>query len=333
MNDNKKLTVSVSPHVRSLETTSGIMLDVIIALIPALIASVFIFGMRSLAVTIVSVISCVLAEYVSRKVMKRENTISDLSAVVTGILLAYNLPSTIPLWMVVFGSIVAIVVVKQMFGGIGQNFVNPALVARIILMSSFPGAMSGGAFTNPIVDDITITSASPLAIIKSGDLGALPTLKEMFFGLTSGCLGEVCAAALILGGIYLVIRKVISPIIPCVYIATVAIIMLIAFKGDFNMVAYELLGGGLMLGAIFMATDYTTSPITSKGKIIFAIGCGIITSVIRLFGSLPEGVSFSIILMNIFVPHIENLTTPKPFGAEKKPKDKKNMEKEEVAKA
>lgn len=330
MNDKKKLTVSVSPHIRSLDTTTGIMLDVIIALIPALIASVYIFGARAFIVTVVAVTSCVLVEYISRKVMKRQDTTSDLSAVVTGILLAYNLPSTIPLWMVIFGSVVAIVVVKQMFGGIGQNFVNPALAARIILMSSFPGAMSGGAFTNPVVKDITITSASPLAIIKSGELDALPTLKEMFFGLTSGCLGEVCAAALILGGIYLVIRKVISPVIPVVYISTVALLMLIAFKGDLNMVAYEILGGGLILGAIFMATDYTTTPITFKGKIVFAIGCGLITSVIRLFGSLPEGVSFSIILMNIFVPHIENLTTPKPFGTEKK--QKKNKEKEEVAK-
>lgn len=328
--NSKKLTVSVSPHIRSLDTTSGIMLDVIIALIPALIASVYIFGIRALLVTIVAVTSCVLAESISRKVMKREDTISDLSAVVTGILLAYNLPSTIPLWMVIFGSVVAIVVVKQMFGGIGQNFVNPALAARIILMSSFPGAMSGSAFTNPVVKDITITSASPLAIIKNGEFDSLPTLKEMFFGLTSGCLGEVCAAALILGGVYLVIRKVISPVIPVVYISTVALLMLIAFKGDIHMVAYEILGGGLILGAIFMATDYTTTPITFKGKIVFAIGCGLITSVIRLFGSLPEGVSFSIILMNIFVPHIENLTTPKPFGAEKKTK---NKEKEEVAKA
>ncbi len=336
MSDRKKLTVSASPHVRSLETASGMMLDVIIALIPALVASVFIFGWRTLLITAVSVASCVLAEYVSRKVMKRENTIGDLSAVVTGILLAYNLPSTIPIWIVVFGSIVAIVVVKQMFGGIGQNFVNPALAARIILMSSFPGKMSGGAFVSPIVDNVTITSASPMALIASGDYAALPTLKEMLLGLRSGCLGEVCAAALIIGGIYLVIRKVISPVIPCVYVGTVALIMLIAFKGDFTMVAYEILGGGLLLGAIFMATDYTTSPITFKGKIIYAIGCGLITAVIRLFGSLPEGVSFSIILMNIFVPHIENLTTPKPFGTvkeEKEKKEKKADKKEEVAKA
>lgn len=332
MNGHRKLTVSASPHVHSLDTSSGIMLDVIIALIPALVASVFIFGARTLAVTAVAVISCVLAEYISRKVMKRENTIGDLSAVVTGILLAYNLPSTIPLWIVIFGSIVAIVVVKQMFGGIGQNFVNPALAARIILMSSFPGKMSAGAYTNPIVDNITVTSASPLAIIKSGNFDALPNLREMFLGLTSGCLGEVSAAALLLGGIYLLIRKVISPVIPSVYIGTVAVFMLIAFKGDFNMVAYELLGGGLMLGAIFMATDYTTSPITFKGKIIYALGCGLITCLIRLFGSLPEGVSFSIILMNIFVPHIENLTTSKPFGTPKEPK-KKDKKNEEVAKA
>ena len=333
MSDRRKLTVSASPHVRSLETASGMMLDVIIALIPALVASAFIFGYRTLIVTCVSVVSCVLAEYICRKVMKRDNTIGDLSAVVTGILLAFNLPSTIPLWIVAFGGIVAIVVVKQMFGGIGQNFVNPALAARIILMSSFPGKMSGDAYVLPSVDGVTVTSASPMFMMSNGEFEALPTLKEMFLGLHSGCLGEVCAAALIIGGIYLVIRKVISPVIPCFYIGTVAICMLIAFKGDFTMVAYELLGGGLLLGAIFMATDYTTSPITFKGKIIYAIGCGLITSVIRLFGSLPEGVSFSIILMNILVPHIETLTTPKPFGTVKEKKEKKADKKEEVAKA
>ncbi|MEG1244316.1 MAG: RnfABCDGE type electron transport complex subunit D, partial [Oscillospiraceae bacterium] len=194
----------------------------------------------------------------------------------------------------------------------------------------FPGKMSGGAFVSPIVDNVTVTSASPMFLLSNENFDALPTLKEMFLGLHSGCLGEVCGAALIIGGIYLVIRKVISPVIPCVYIGTVAVFMLIAFKGDFNMVAYEILGGGLLLGAIFMATDYTTSPINFKGKIIFAIGCGLITSVIRLFGSLPEGVSFSIILMNIFVPHIDNLTTPKPFGTVKQKKEKAAKVKEEA---
>lgn len=343
MSERKMLTVSASPHFRSNRTTSGIMLDVIIALIPALVAACFIFGYRSLIVTVVSVITCVLAEYLSRKVMKRDNTINDLSAVVTGILLAYNLPAGIPLWMVVFGGIVAIVVVKQMFGGIGQNFINPALTARIVLLAAFPGVMS--TWQSPIKSGDTyisaVTSASPMALLKTiiskGDISAdsfsngtvaLPTLKEMFLGIHSGCLGEVCAAALLLGGIYLVVRKVISPIIPLVYVGTVAFIMIFAGHEDLIFLAYEILGGGLLLGAIFMATDYTTSPLTVKGKVIYAIGCGLITCLIRLFGHLPEGVSFSIILMNIFVPHIENLTTPKPFGTEK---DKKEKKKEEVA--
>lgn len=325
MSERKRLIVSSSPHIKSPETTTGIMLDVIIALIPALIASAFIFGPRTLAVTAISVAACVVFEYICRKVMKREQTISDLSAVVTGVLLAYNLPVSIPFWMIIIGAFVAIVIVKQMFGGIGQNFVNPALIARIILTSSFPSKMSGAAYIQPSVDNITMTSASPLAIIAKGNYDALPTLKEMLFGLTRGCIGEVCAVALIIGGIYLVIRKVISPIIPCVYVATVAIIMLLKFH-TLPMMAYEIFAGGLMLGAIYMATDYTTSPMTKKGKVIYAIGCGILTSLIRLFGSLPEGVSFSIVIMNIFVPYIESLTAPKPFGTVKEPKKNKNEE-------
>lgn len=321
------LTVSASPHVRSAETTTGLMLDVIIALVPAGIASIFIFGIRALAIIAVSVIAAVLAELLSRKAMKREQTIGDLSAVVTGLLLAYNLPATIPLWMAALGSVIAIVVVKQLFGGIGQNFVNPALAARIILMSSFPGKMSAGAFadTNVIGWGVDATTgATPMGLISLADGIAenAPTLKDMFLGTTSGCIGEVSALALILGGLYLIIRKVISPIIPCVYVGVVAVFMAIAFGFDMTAVAYEVLGGGLLIGAIFMATDYTTSPITVKGKIIYAIGCALITCIIRLFGSLPEGVSFSIILMNIFVPHIENLTAPKPFGYVKEKKAK-----------
>ena len=336
MIDIKKLTVSASPHVRSSETTTGIMLDVIIALIPAGIAAVVVFGLKALAVIAVSVITAVLAEFLSRKAMKREQTIGDLSAVVTGLLLAYNLPANIPLWIAALGSIIAIVVVKQMFGGIGQNFVNPALAARIILMSSFPGRMSASAFSglNNIGWDIDgATGATPMGLVKLGEGVAenAPTLQEMFLGTTSGCIGEVSALALIIGGLYLIIRKVISPIIPLTYIGAVAIIMAIAFKFDMYTVAYELLGGGLMIGAIFMATDYTTSPITNKGKFIYALGCAIITCLIRLFGSLPEGVSFSIILMNILTPHIENLTSPKPFGYVK-PKKEKKAKKEEAAK-
>ncbi|NLL63424.1 MAG: RnfABCDGE type electron transport complex subunit D [Ruminococcaceae bacterium] len=333
-----KLTVNASPHVGSADTTTGIMLDVIIALIPAGIASVFIFGARTLAVIAVAVITAVLAEFLSRKAMKREQTIGDLSAAVTGLLLAYNLPSNMPLWQVALGSIIAIVVVKQMFGGIGQNFVNPALLARIVLMSAFPGRMSAATFAglNKIGWDIdAVTGATPMGLIslESGLSSDAPSLIEMFLGTTSGCLGEVSAIALLIGGLYLIIRKVISPIIPVAYIGTVALISIIAFKGDFNAMIYEVLGGGLIIGAFFMATDYTTSPITKSGKWIYAIGAGLITCIIRLFGSLPEGVSFSIIIMNIFTPHIESLTAPKPFGyvkPEKKKKEKKAKEKEEA---
>lgn len=317
MSVNKKLTVSASPHVRSPHTVTGIMLDVIIALIPSLIAAIVIFGYKVLMVTLVCVGSAVLAEYLSRKVMKRHQTIGDLSAVVTGLLLAFNLPVSVPLWIAALGSVIAIVVVKQMFGGIGQNFVNPALAARIVLLVSFPSAMSNWVTESKFIT----TTATPLAIIKDdAATEALPSLWKMLLGAHGGCLGEVCSVALILGGLYLVIRKVISPVIPLSYIGTVAVFMLFAGKFDFEFVAYQLLGGGLLLGAIFMATDYTTCPVSFKGKIIFGIGCGLITSLIRIFGSYPEGVSFSIILMNILVPHIEKITTAKPFGTPKKDK-------------
>lgn len=325
---NNKLVVSASPHDRSHKTVRSIMLDVIIAMVPALVASVIFFGPRALLVECVSVGTCVIAEFISRVVMKRNQTIGDLSAVITGLLLAFNLPVNIPLWMVMIGAVIAIVVVKQFFGGIGQNFVNPALVGRIVLLTSFPVAMS--TWTAPLTWSMSnldgLTSASPLADIHTMvSAGTTPdaTLIEMLIGWRAGCLGETCALAIILGGIYLIARKVISPTIPLIYIGTVAAIMLIAGKGNLSFVAYELLGGGLLLGAVFMATDYTTSPITFKGKIIFAVGCGIITSLIRIFGNLPEGVSYSIIIMNILVPLIENITLPKPFGTPKKEKEAK----------
>lgn len=325
----EKLTVSASPHVRSSETTTGIMLDVIIALVPAVVMSVVYFGTRALALTAVCVLTAVLAEYLSRKAMKRHNTVADLSAVVTGLILALNLPATLPFWMAAIGSVIAIVVVKQMFGGIGQNFVNPAITARIILMVSFPTAMAKWVvpFENCWSAD-AVTAATPmaqLAAVSGGDVGAadLPSLTQMLIGFHGGSMGEVCSLALIAGGIYLMLRRVISPVIPFTFIGTVAVCTLIAGHGNFEYVAYELLGGGLLLGAFFMATDYTTSPINLKGKIIFGIGCGLITSVIRIFGSLPEGVSFSIILMNIFVAHIENFTTAKPFGQVKEEKNSK----------
>ena len=328
---SKRLTVSASPHVRSNETTTGIMLDVIIALVPALIMSAIYFGTRALVLTAVTVGSTVLAEWVSRKVMKRSNTLGDLSAIVTGLILAFNLPATLPLWMAAIGSIIAIVVVKQMFGGIGQNFVNPAMTARIILMVSFPTAMAKWIvpFQNAWSAD-AVTSATPMATLasaKGGDLSAvadaLPTLTDMLLGKHGGSMGEVCSIALICGGLYLILRKVISPIIPVAFIGTVAVTMFLYSGFNIEYTAYQLLGGGLMLGAFFMATDYTTCPINKKGKLIFGIGCGLITFVIRVFGALPEGVSFSIILMNIFVPHIENLCASKPFGTLKEKKAKK----------
>ena len=322
----KKLFVSASPHIHSPETTTGVMGDVIISLLPALVMAVVWFGSRALVLTAVCIGTAVLAEWVSRRVMKRPNPLGDLSAVVTGLILALNLPATLPLWMAAIGSIVAIVVVKQMFGGIGQNFVNPAMTARIILMVSFPTAMA--RWTAPLASAWSadaVTTATPMASLAAssgGNLSAdLPSLWQMLVGYHGGSMGEVCALALLVGGLYLIIRRVISPIIPAAYIGTVAVWMLLAGHGDLRFVAYELLGGGLLLGAFFMATDYATSPITAKGKWIFGIGCGIITSVIRLYGSLPEGVSFSIILMNILVPHIERLTLPRAFGAEKEKKE------------
>ncbi|MBD8959068.1 MAG: RnfABCDGE type electron transport complex subunit D [Clostridiales bacterium] len=322
----KKLLVSASPHIHSPETTTGVMGDVLISLLPALVMAVAWFGSRALVLTAVCIGTAVLAEWLSRRVMKRPNTLGDLSAVVTGLILALNLPASLPLWMAAIGSVVAIVVVKQMFGGIGQNFVNPAMTARIILMVSFPTAMA--RWTAPLVSAWSadaVTTATPMASLAAssgGHLSAdLPSLWRMLVGYHGGSMGEVCALALLVGGVYLIIRRVISPIIPAAYIGTVAVWMLAAGRGDLRFVAYELLGGGLLLGAFFMATDYATSPITAKGKWIFGIGCGVITSVIRLYGSLPEGVSFSIILMNILVPHIERLTLPRAFGAEKNKKE------------
>lgn len=326
MIDGKMLYVSASPHARSKATTKSIMLDVVIALCPALIASVVIFGLRALLVTLVSVASCVFFEWATRKfILKRSNTIADLSAVVTGMLLAFNLPSSIPLWMVVIGALFAIVIVKQCFGGIGQNFVNPAIAGRIFMLLSFSDAMSNWPEPSQGLTTFdAVTGATPLAVLSKG--GELPSMMNMLLGVRGGSLGETCIIAIVIGGIYLIARKVIRPLIPVAYIGTVAVIMVIAalVKGEgFSWIAYQMLSGGLFLGAIFMATDYTTSPITSKGKIIFGIGCGLFTCLIRLFGSLPEGVSYSIILMNILVPLIERATTPKPFGTPKKEKKAK----------
>lgn len=298
------LTVASSPHIKRPDTTRSIMSDVVIALAPAATYGCILFGLRALAVLITSVSVAVLCEFLWNKALKKPNTIKDMSAVVTGLLLGMNLPPTLPLWQAAIGSAAAIIVVKQMFGGLGHNFANPAIAARIILLVSFPASMT--RFTEPVSD--AVTSATPLA-------GTASTLsfKTLFFGMHAGSIGETSAFLLIVGGLYLVIRRVITPIIPVCFIGTVALLSLISGES----VMLSVFGGGLILGAVFMATDYTTSPTTPLGKAVFAVGCGIITFVIRKFGSLPEGVSYSILLMNILVPHINRFTLSKPFGFEK----------------
>lgn len=286
------------------------MLDVIIALLPAAAASVVFFGWRALMLIGVCVLSCVLTEYLCRIIMKRNQTIGDLSAVVTGLLLALNLPANLNPLMAVFGSVAAIAVVKQMFGGIGMNFVNPALAARIILMVSFPTAMTSWMPTRFSGVD-AVSSATPLAA-ESGTYSYV----DLLIGNHGGSMGETCAVALVLGGIYLMLRRVIVPTIPVVYVGTVALFSLLLGQDPLK----QILSGGLLIAAIFMATDYTTSPVTKWGKVIYAAGCGILTALIRTYSEIPEGVSFSILIMNILTPLIENLTAPRAFGAVKEGK-------------
>jgi Na+-translocating ferredoxin:NAD+ oxidoreductase subunit D len=322
---NKQLTISSSPHMFSNRTTKGIMLDVIIALMPAVIISGIIFGLKALILIAVTALACVIFEYLSQKVMKRKNSVGDLSAVLTGILLALNLPATLPLWMAIIGAFVAIVIVKQLFGGLGQNIVNPALCARIVLMISFPVKMTTWIVPLSGFTGDAITAPTPLVVLgkaftqKSGalpffSLKDMPSISDMLLGVRGGCLGETCVLALLAGGIYLIVRRVISPTIPVIFIGTV--FLLTFFLGGSPV--YQILSGGLILGAFFMATDYVTSPISNGAKIIFALGCGILTVVIRLYCSLPEGVSFAIILMNLLTPLIERGFKVKPFGKPKK---------------
>lgn len=310
----QKLLVSPSPHLRSGNTTQKIMLDVIFALLPAAGASIVLFGLRALLLEAVCVLGCVAAEWVCRKVMKRPNTTGDLSAVVTGLLLSFNLPVSVSPAIALLGCLVAIVVVKQMFGGIGQNFLNPALTGRVVLMVSFPVAMTHWVVpfyyrTGPVED--ALTAATPMALTAAGNTTELPSALQLFLGAYGGCLGETCSLALLLGFVYLLVRRVITPIIPLCYFGSAALFALV-LGGNPLM---ELLSGGMMLAAIFMATDYSTSPLTTWGKVIFGVGCGLLTILIRYFGSLPEGASFSILLMNLLVPHIERLTRPRAFGS------------------
>ena len=334
---NLKLIASSSPHIRTNEDTRSIMLDVIIAMIPALCMSIYVFGFEALVLTAVAVVSCVFWEWAYRKAMKKNSAIGDLSAVVTGMLLALSCPVSLPAWMIVIGSFFAIVVVKQLYGGIGCNFLNPALAGRAALMACYAGAMTTwvapgtrmGIFGSAA--DV-VTGATPMAIIKEGvgagaiDVSQLPSIADMFVGKIGGSMGEVSALMLLIGGVYLVIRKVISWHTPVAFIATVAIITLISAPEGISGVqymAYSVFGGGLMMGAIFMATDYATSPVTKPGQIIFGIGCGLITVFIRRFGSYPEGVCFSILVMNCTTWLIDKYVRPVIYGAPKKEKKAK----------
>lgn len=306
---NALLKVSSNPHIRDKSSTTGIMLDVIIALMPATIFGIYNFGLRALILTLVCIVASVATEYIFQTLMKRDLTVKDLSAVLTGLLLALNLPPELPYWMAVLGCIFAILVVKQLFGGIGQNFMNPALAARAFLVISFAGSMT--RFT---MDGIT--TATPLGILKAG---GTVNVMDMFIGNIPGTIGETSALALLIGGIYLLVKRIIDIRIPFFYLLTVAVfvsIVSLATKGSFDLsfLAAHLFGGGLMIGAIFMATDYATSPVTPVGRIIFAVILGLLTCVFRFFGGTAEGVSFAIIFGNLLVPLIEKWTVPKSFG-------------------
>ena len=309
---DRKLLVSAGPHIRSNASTTSIMGDVLIALLPAVVASVLVFGTRALLLEVVCVASSVLFEYLFRRLLKRSNTISDLSAAVTGLLLAFNLPAGFPIWMAILGCFVAIVIVKQLFGGIGCNFANPAITGRIFLLIAFAGQMTTWPTANSYISGIyAVSGATPLGLIKEGSIEALPAVKNLLFGIRGGCLGETCAIALLIGFIYLVLRRVITPTIPVVYVATIALMSLILGYDPI----YMILTGGVLLGGIFMLTDYATSPATELGKVVFAVGAGIITMLIRnSSGGYPEGVSFAILLVNLLCPYIAKLGHKKPFG-------------------
>ena len=326
---NLKLIATSSPHIRAAENTRSIMLDVIIAMMPALIWAIVKFGFRALTLTAVSVVGCMFFEWGYRKLMKKPQSVNDLSAAVTGILLAFVCPVNMPYWMILVGDFFAIVVVKQLFGGIGKNFVNPALAGRAALVASYAGTMSG-AWADPQAGWVplagtadVVTAATPLAYMKTGDMAGLTSqysVTDMFLGNIGGSLGEISALLLIVGGAYLIWRKVISWQTPAAYIATVAVLTFLFPKGgadNLQFMLYSIFGGGLMLGAFFMATDYVTSPTTTKGKIVFGLGLGVITCAIRFLGTMNEGVSFAILLMNLLVPYIEILTRQDRLGIAK----------------
>ena len=324
---NLKLIASSSPHIRSNENTRSIMLDVIIAMLPALVWAIYNFGFKALISVAVSVVACLFWEWLYRKLLKKPQSIGDLSAVVTGMLLAFVCPPELPWWTLVIGAFFSIVVVKQLYGGIGCNFLNPALAGRAFLLASYATWMTTWAIPQ-IRPDVT-SAATPMAIMKEGTEEAFTTLMsnysigDMFLGKVGGSLGEVSALCLLVGGVYLLIRKVISWQIPVAYIGTVAILTLIAAPAGIDNVQYMLynvFGGGLMLGAIFMATDYATSPVTKPGQLIFGLGCGLLTCFIRRFGSYPEGVCYSILIMNCTTWLLDKYIRPTIYGAVKKEK-------------
>ena len=315
--------VSGTPHVRSKESIQSIMRDVIIALIPATAMGIYFFGIPALILIAVSIVASVFFEWLYQKLLKKPVTISDLSAVVTGLLLAMNLPASAPIWVPIVGAAFAIIFAKQLFGGLGQNFINPALAGRAFLLASYPTEMT--SWTAPVgfsgADAAAV--ATPLATLKTGAMSDA-SLTDVILGTNiGGCIGETCAVALIIGGIYLLVKHVISWRIPVLYILTVFVLTAAIGRKGLRVPVYEIFTGGLMLGAFFMATDYASSPVTPKGQIIFAIGCGIITTLIRIFGGYPEGVSYSILIMNLAVPLIERFTEPKIFGALPKVKEAK----------
>ncbi len=315
----KKLHIATSPHIRDSISTQKVMLLVIGALLPAAAAAVIHFGWRALMLMVFCMVFSVACEGLCRIAMKREQTIADGSAALTGLLLAMNLPVTLPLWQAAVGCFIAIVIVKQLFGGLGQNFANPAITARVVLMVSLTPSMTNWILPRTVAGDAfsydAVSSATPLVAGNAA-------ITDLFWGSTGGCLGETCAAALLFGGLFLIFLGIISPVTPLAYLGTMAAAVFIA-TGDVNAVFYHLLSGGLLLGAFFMATDYVTTPITAKGKLIFGIGCGLLTFLIRFYGSYPEGVSFAILLMNILTPYIDKLTMTHPFGALSKKKEAK----------
>lgn len=309
----EKLVVASSPHIRAVDTVDKLMWQVIIALLPAAIVSVYFFGLRSLLLILTGVVSAVLTEALIEKAQGKEVTIADGSAALTGLLLAFNVPANAPWWMVAVGSAFAIAVVKQTFGGLGANFINPALTARAFLLAAWPQHMTGNF---PVPLD-SVTAATPLAILKGTAAGNLPSYLDLFIGNVGGVLGETSALALLVGAAYLLWQKVIDWRTPVGFIGTVALLTW-AFGGKDGLFSgdplYHVLAGGLILGAFFMATDYVTSPITPKGKLYFGIGCGFITVLIRLWGGYPEGVSYSILLMNLVVPFLDRWTLPRVYG-------------------